>query len=98
MKIIANSVEFIRKNGVLGFIKECYARLVDTFYEKYFFRVVLRSLRKAGRNLRGLLIVGAGELGYDFYESVVENPQFGYRIVGFLDDIDKDFLNGQYLG
>jgi len=26
------------------------------------------------------------------------NPHFGYRILGFLDDKGKSFLNGKYLG
>lgn len=33
-----------------------------------------------------------------FYSTIVTNPHFGYRLVGFLDDQPKDTLNGQYLG
>ncbi len=66
--------------------------------EKLSIRIVLEYLRKKGRNLRNLLIVGAGDLGIDFVNSVKKNPNFGYRIVGFLDDEKKTFLNGEYLG
>ncbi len=66
--------------------------------EKYLFRQGLALLRKRGRNLRNLLIVGAGASGLKFYESVRKNPQFGYNPVGFVDDVKNPALNGQYLG
>ncbi len=66
--------------------------------EGYALRKLLYFLRKRGRNLRHLLLVGAGEVGMSFYSTIVTNPHFGYRLVGFLDDQPKDTLNGQYLG
>ena len=71
---------------------------VSITYEKYIFRQVLIYLRKKGRNLRSLLIIGAGEVGQNFLETVRRNPHFGYRVIGFLDNEKKAFLNGQYLG
>ena len=38
--------------------------------EKIAFRNYLNFLRKRGRNLRSLLIVGAGEVGRSFYELI----------------------------
>ena len=66
--------------------------------EKFILRRVLNYMRKKGRNIRSLLIIGAGEVGKSFYDSISENPHFGYNIIGFLDDKAKTFLNGQYLG
>lgn len=66
--------------------------------EKYLFRRILNLFRRKGRNLRSLLIIGAGEVGKKFYDSVRDNPHFGYEIVGFLDDEKKNFPNGKYLG
>ncbi len=66
--------------------------------EKILFRYFLNVIREKGRNLRNLLIIGAGEVGKDFYELTLKNPHFGYSIMGFLDDKNKTFLNGQYLG
>ena len=66
--------------------------------EKFLFRNFLNLLRKKGRNLRNLLIVGAGEVGNSFYDLTLKNPHFGYTIIGFLDDIKKEELNGTYLG
>jgi putative colanic acid biosynthesis UDP-glucose lipid carrier transferase len=33
-----------------------------------------------------------------FAQTVLDNPQYGYRVLGFLDDSHKDWLNGSYLG
>ena len=65
---------------------------------KYLVRRLLIAFRMKGRNIRKLLIIGAGEVGRDFYELSLKNPHFGYKIIGFLDDKSKTFLNGQYLG
>ncbi|MGE5400344.1 MAG: undecaprenyl-phosphate glucose phosphotransferase [Ignavibacteriales bacterium] len=66
--------------------------------EKYIFRKLLETFRKRGRNLRSVLIIGAGPVGQKFYNAINDNPHFGYRLLGFLDDEKKPFLNGQYLG
>lgn len=65
---------------------------------KYIFRKYLNKIRIKGRNLRQLLIIGAGEVGINFYNSVLDNPHFGYKFIGFLDDEQKTILNGKYLG
>ena len=66
--------------------------------EKFVLRNILNYMRSKGRNARSLLIVGAGSVGNKFYETVRKNPHFGYKIIGFLDDYKKEYLNGQYLG
>jgi len=66
--------------------------------QKYVLRRILYLMRKKGRNIRNLLIVGAGEIGKNFFEVINRNPQFGYKIVGFLDDYKWPYLNGEYLG
>ncbi|MBX7150639.1 undecaprenyl-phosphate glucose phosphotransferase [bacterium] len=66
--------------------------------ERFIIRRVLNLLRRRGRNLRQILIVGAGEVGRNFFDAVVSNPHFGYKVIGFLDDQSKNYLNGQYLG
>ncbi len=66
--------------------------------EKYILRKFLYRLRKRGKNLRSLLIVGAGEVGKNFVDAIEDNPHFGYKVIGFIDDQKKSFLNGNYLG
>jgi putative colanic acid biosysnthesis UDP-glucose lipid carrier transferase len=61
-------------------------------------RKMLIYLRKHGRNLRTMLIVGAQNTGLEFNEELQENPHFGYNVLGFIDDHPQPKLNGQYLG
>lgn len=94
---------------VIFLIKDIYlSRLFVLYYslilfiilslEKYMYRQVFKYFRKKGRNLRSILMVGAGDVGKQFYESIKNNPHFGYKLVGFIDDEKKPFLNGKYMG
>jgi putative colanic acid biosynthesis UDP-glucose lipid carrier transferase len=75
-----------------------FSSLIILSSAKFILRKFLIFIRRKGRNLRSLLIIGAGEVGKNFFDTISDNPHFGYRIVGFLDDKPKAFLNGQYLG
>lgn len=44
------------------------------------------KIRGKGKNIRNLLIVGAGEIGTNFYESILKRNHFGFNLTGFLDD------------
>ncbi len=59
---------------------------------------ILDRLRQKGKNLWTMLIIGAGDIGKKFFDTIHENPNFGYRIIGFLDDFEIPMLNGKYLG
>jgi len=47
---------------------------------------ILRRIRRSGGNLQMVLIVGAGELGRRMVESLQAHREYGFSIVGFLDD------------
>ena len=49
-------------------------------------RIVLRTLRRRGRNLRHIAIVGAGALGQSIVERLRGAPWAGLRVVAFYDD------------
>lgn len=66
--------------------------------QKYLLRKILNYFRKKGRNRRSLLMIGAGEIGWKFYESIEDNPHFGYHFIGFLDDDENKKVAGEYLG
>ena len=51
------------------------------------FKYVMISLRRKGKNIRNLLIIGASEIGQNFKETIINNPDFGYHFTGFLDDV-----------
>jgi len=59
------------------------------------FKNILMSLRRKGKNIRNLLIIGAGEVGKNFKETINDNPDFGYHFSGFLDEtINGDDIIG----
>jgi len=49
-------------------------------------KYVLLKIRENGKNVRNVLVVGAGELGKNFYDMVNSHIDFGYNLIGFLDD------------
>jgi exopolysaccharide biosynthesis polyprenyl glycosylphosphotransferase len=48
-------------------------------------RVVLVRVRKRGRNLRDVLIVGTNGRAVQFAKKLQAHPEMGYRVVGFVD-------------
>jgi putative colanic acid biosynthesis UDP-glucose lipid carrier transferase len=67
--------------ALFGFILTCLISL-----RTLIFKSILISLRRKGKNTRNLLVIGAGEVGLSFRETIKMNPDFGYHFVGFLDD------------
>ena len=53
-------------------------------------RIVIRQflmmLRRRGKNLRYVLIVGVNNLSQELARRIYQNPEMGFKIVGFLDD------------
>ncbi len=50
---------------------------------------VIRKIRGKKKNLRNVLIVGAGETGKVFQQMLQEHTDFGYNIIGFIDNTNK---------
>jgi len=48
--------------------------------------IVLARLRRQGRAVDRVLIVGAGETGRAVMRNLVAHPELGYRVMGFVDD------------
>ncbi|MBK1703172.1 sugar transferase [Halochromatium glycolicum] len=67
-------------------------------------RVFLSQLRAHNHNIRHVIVVGAGDRGFRFAQTVKRQPEIGYRVVGFVDtspDVISEKLLGQsisYLG
>ena len=71
-----------------------YSRLVLGFFfvvsfvllavERYAFRAVLRAIRRRGRNLKGVIVVGSGELAARVVETLHGHLELGFRILGLL--------------
>jgi hypothetical protein len=75
MKII-KTLKFIHRNGIDGFIRECYYRLSNNYYEKYF-----------DVNTKGF--VSAEDLGYD-HESLHYSSLNYLHIFAMLNKLPVD--------
>ncbi len=53
---------------------------------RVFARLTLKYLRKKGRNTRRVIILGAGNVANEVYNSVNTNLSYGYKFMGFFDD------------
>jgi len=51
-------------------------------------RSVLMSIRRHGRDIRTVVIIGAGKLGQALHENIVRNPWTGIHVAAYLDDRD----------
>jgi putative colanic acid biosynthesis UDP-glucose lipid carrier transferase len=65
---------------------------------KYIVKKLLLKLQSYHNNSRNVLIVGTGQTGMSFYQTITDNNQFGYNCVGFVDDQTNAMVNGHYLG
>jgi putative colanic acid biosynthesis UDP-glucose lipid carrier transferase len=81
---------FIAFNGIL--------LAATVILKQYIFKQLLRLIRKRGRNVRKLVIVGSGEVGQKFKSLLMANPEFGYEIAGFIDGEDGTNSNSTALG
>jgi putative colanic acid biosynthesis UDP-glucose lipid carrier transferase len=66
--------------------------------EKVFYKRLMLFLQKKGMNKKRILVIGGGKTGMEFSNIIDGNVHLGYEIVGFLDDEQKPYLNGKYLG
>jgi len=56
-----------------------------------------RHSLKRGHNIRSLLIVGTGPRAERFIRMLKNNPQWGFKILGLIDD-DRDRVGKQFFG
>ncbi len=58
-------------------------------------RKMLRELRLHGRNLRSVIVIGAGARGQKIVSLMKKNPEIGYDFKGYIDDLDApDVIGG----
>ena len=61
--------------------------IVLTVVERNLIRQFLMKLRKSGMNQKHMILVGYSKAAEEFIDRVKENPQWGYKINGILDDM-----------
>lgn len=57
---------------------------------RFIVKQALRNLREKGYNKQFVLILGAGTLGKRFYRKLNNRPEFGFQVMGFLDDYQTE--------
>lgn len=58
----------------------------------------VRYYRRRGQYARNVLIIGMEAIGKSFYSEVLTNPQFGFRVLGYLDKNAQKKCDLPYLG
>jgi putative colanic acid biosysnthesis UDP-glucose lipid carrier transferase len=76
----------------------CVTISISGSFFKFVIRKILNRFRMKGKNIQRLLIIGAGDVGRRFFDSIQRNPHFGYEAIGFLDDKKPETMNGEYIG
>jgi len=73
------------------------AGLVGTVLTRSVLRLVLGEVRRKGRNLRNIVIVGCGPRGARLGAEIWKRPELGYLLLGYIDDIPppRSSLHGQ---
>jgi len=60
-------------------------------------RAVLAHYRRLGYNLKHILIVGCGQLAYQYAQDIAQNPHLGFAVLGYVGDTHQSAL-GERLG
>ena len=63
-----------------------------TFASREFVRQTLERRWRASIGLKRVLIAGAGELGRLVADKILEHRELGYKVVGYIDDLDGDHM------
>ncbi len=76
--------EFSYSRAVLAIFAGLDVALVSL--SRWAVAALLARIRRSGGNLQHVLIVGAGELGREVADRLGAHREYGFRVVGFLDD------------
>lgn len=67
-----------------------------TFLSRFTTQKIVGWMHRKNRKLRNMLIIGWNKRAYDFAMSILEKPQLGYRIIGFLDVYSENENNRRF--
>ncbi len=69
-----------------------------TLFSRLVIRYALKQIRKQGRNIRNLVIVGTNARALQFAEKIESRTELGYRLLGFVDSTWKKINEFQKSG
>lgn len=105
----ANIFLFVILTGITFYYREfSYSRVQSLYFfilnvfTLTVFRALVRSylfyIRRKGKNLRRILIVGERDTAAKFISKVQDNRELGYVTIGYVGDVANDAINSNYLG
>ena len=53
--------------------------------------ILLRTVRRSGKNFRNIIIVGSGPRARNATDTIAHHPEWGLRLIGYLDDPTDGF-------
>lgn len=75
--------QYITLRTVIAFWMICS---MVTFIARFLLRKFLFQVRKHGRNLRHVVVIGNGKRGHILASKIIGRKEAGYNLVGFVDD------------
>lgn len=67
-----------------------------TFLSRFVTQKLLGWMHRKNRKMRNILLIGWNKRAYDFAMCILEKPQLGYRIIGFLDVFSEKENNRRF--
>lgn len=80
--LVVREFNYARSVLALFYLLNCFL----TGLSRIILRKTLRSIRKKGYNVKHILLVGYSRAAEEYVNRIMENPQWGYSVSGFLDD------------
>lgn len=75
--------DLFTRNFILYFSAGSYFLILS---KSYLLKKIITNARAKGKNLRKVVIIGNNEMGVDFKQSIIDEPNFGYKFLGFIDN------------
>ena len=80
--MVVREFNYARSVLALFYMLNCFL----TGFSRIILRKILQSIRKKGYNVKHILLVGYSRAAEEYVNRIMENPQWGYAVSGFLDD------------
>ena len=80
--LIVREFNYARSVLALFYVLNCFL----TGLSRVILRHSLQEIRKKGYNVKHILLVGYSRAAEEYVSRILENPQWGYSVSGFLDD------------
>lgn len=80
--LVVREFNYARSVLALFYFLNCFL----TGLSRVVLRKSLQTIRKKGYNVKHILLVGYSRAAEEYVNRILENPQWGYSVSGFLDD------------